>query len=278
MTQLWCNGQWIDAFDPGIPPTDRVLTHGLGLFETILAVDGAPVFVERHIQRLERSCRRLGWSVEIPAPGEIMAELLARSHLARGRARIRLTITGGSGTVHDLTPGGDRIIRMTALPAPDPPANCAVNLSPWLRNERSPLAGLKCASYAENLVALDHARRQGYEETVFLNTAGHVCEAATANVFLVNSGALLTASVESGCLPGITRGVVIELAKSLGIACSEGDLTPADLASADEIFLTSSIRGLMGVSRFGPRILPPGKITTMLREAWREAVLRDRTG
>jgi branched-subunit amino acid aminotransferase/4-amino-4-deoxychorismate lyase len=141
-----------------------------------------------------------------------------------------------------------------------------------VRNERSALAGLKCASYAENLVALEHAARLGFEETVFLNTAGHLCEAATSNLFLVKDGGIFTPSLDTGCLPGITRAVAIEIAARLGIQSTEGFLTEADLDNADEIFLTSSIRGVMGVSRFGERRLPPGPITGMLRAAWQDAI------
>ena len=101
----------------------------------------------------------------------------------------------------------------------------------------------------------------------------HVCEAASSNVFLFNRGVLLTPSLASGCLPGITREVVIEQTARLGITCHETELTAADLDAADEIFLTSSIRGLMGVSRLVDRNLAPGEITAALREAWWQAAM-----
>ena len=273
MNQVWCNGRWIDAFDMAIPPTDRGLMHGLGLFETILAVAGRPVFLERHLARLEQSCRRFGWEMEIPAPRDTIKGLLLRNLSLGDRIRIRVGVTGGSGPVHDLASGGDRLIWMTAQAVAVAPASGAVNLSPWIRNERSPLAGTKCASYADNILALDHARRLGFVETISLNTRGHVCEAASSNVFLVNRGVLFTPSLASGCLPGITREVVIEQAARLGITCHETELTAADLAAADEIFLTSSIRGLMGVSRLVDRNLAPGEITAALREAWWQAAM-----
>ena len=97
-----------------------------------------------------------------------------------------------------------------------------------------------------------------FEETLFANTAGHLCEAATSNVFLVKNGALHTPSLGSGCLPGITRAVVIELAATLGIPCEERDFPVDELHAADELFLTSSIRGVMAVSRFEDRVLPAG--------------------
>jgi branched-subunit amino acid aminotransferase/4-amino-4-deoxychorismate lyase len=268
MNRLWCNGVWLDALDFSASPTDRGLMLGLGLFETILAVDGRPIHAERHIERLRTSCLRLGWKFGYENLTETMAELVRLNGLDTGRARLRLSITGGSGLIHDLALGADHVVWMTAVPAADAPLTATANLSPWQRNEKSSLAGLKCASYAENLVALAHAKRLGFEETVFLNTAGHVCEGATSNLFLVKNGEVATPALRSGCLPGITRAVVIELATARGIPCGERDLTADDLMAADELFLTSSIRGLMGVSRFEDRILPPGPVTRMLRDAW----------
>jgi branched-subunit amino acid aminotransferase/4-amino-4-deoxychorismate lyase len=275
MKLIWCNGQWLDPADFRIAPTDRGLMHGLGLFETILAVDGKPVFAERHLARLASGCERLGWSLEIQDLLEIMSELLVQSGFTFGRSRVRLSVTGGSGTVGDLTAGDDRVILMTASRAAEPPATTTANLSHFVRNERSALAGLKCSSYAENLVALDHARRLGFEETVFINTAGNLCEAATSNLFLVKAGRLLTPSLASGCLPGIIREVVIGLAGRLGVSCEEADLPAPLIHEAEEIFLTSSIRGVMRISRFGEREIPAGTLTGELRLAWNAEVVRE---
>lgn len=267
MNPLWCNGQWLEARDLPVSPTDRGMILGLGLFETILAVDGEPVFLERHLARLRASCQRLGWQPDLPDLREIMRDLLQRNNLTASRSKIRLAISGGSGPLHDLALGADHGVWVTAGRAAAAPAMTAI-LSPWVRNEHSPLAGMKCASYAENLVALQHAARLGFAESVFLNTAGHLCEAATANLFLVTNGKLLTPSLESGCLPGITRAVVIELAPSLGIPCVQCELSPQDLHAADELFLTSAIGGPLGVSRFEARTFPPGPVTHALTELW----------
>jgi branched-subunit amino acid aminotransferase/4-amino-4-deoxychorismate lyase len=250
---------------------------GLGLFETLLALDGVPVFADRHLSRLRNSGGKLGWDVDFPGFHEIAVELLARNQLATGRARLRLTVTGGSGLINDLTPGADRLVWLAAFPAAEPPESLAVSLSPWPRNERSPLAGLKTASYAENLVALDYARRLGFEETLFLTTRGQLCEAATANVFLVKNGGLLTPDLASGCLPGIGREVIGELAPAQGIPCEEKPLVLADLEAADEVFLTSATRGPVAVSRFDARSFPPGPITAQLRERWNELITRERS-
>lgn len=275
MTYLWCNGQWLDSLDFPSSPMDRGTLLGLGLFETLLALDGVPIFADRHLARLQQACARLGWALPIEDFVGTAVELLARNDLTAGRARIRLAVTAGSGPINDLTSGGDRLVWMKALPVGAPSAGLTACLSPWPRNERSPLAGMKCASYADNLVALDHARRQGFDETVFPNTAGHLCEAATANLFLVSQGVLLTPPLASGCLPGITREVVMELAKGLGIPCEERDLPPGELRLAEEVFLTSSIRGLTRLSRFEDHHYAEGRTTQVLGRALRDAFASD---
>jgi branched-chain amino acid aminotransferase len=149
-----------------------------------------------------------------------------------------------------------------------------VAISPWPRNERGALAGLKCASYAENLLALDAARREGFEETLFFNTSGELCEAATANVFLVANGVVKTPPLASGCLPGVTRGLVLELAARDGIECEEAVMGPEDLAAADEVFLTSATRGPVAISRVTGLRLPAPQVAVRLRELWEAEVLR----
>jgi branched-chain amino acid aminotransferase len=277
MTQLWCNAKWMDAMDFAASPTDRGLTVGLGLFETILAIDGRPIAPDRHLARLRAGCERLGWETDFSGMEEVMVELIHRNDLTVGRARVRLAISGGSGKVQSLALGMDHVVWMTALPVAEPPVSSTANLSPWPRNENSPLAGLKCASYAENLIALEHAHRLGFEETIFLNTSGQVCEAATSNLFLVQDGEIITPPLESGCLPGVMRSLAIELAAEQGIACHERVVDRDELHRAHELFLTSAIRGIMGLARFESRMLTPGPVTMRLRDAW-HAVLARKTG
>jgi branched-subunit amino acid aminotransferase/4-amino-4-deoxychorismate lyase len=158
---------------------------------------------------------------------------------------------------------------MAALVGLVPPETLSACISPWPRNEHSPLVGLKCASYAENCIALDHARRLGFDEAVFFNTAGHLCEAATANIFIVKNGRLSTPSLESGCLPGIGREVVIERAHEMGISFEAVVLTHEDLIAADEIFLTSSTRGPVPLVLLEDKKLSVGSVVRRLLEfAW----------
>jgi branched-subunit amino acid aminotransferase/4-amino-4-deoxychorismate lyase len=268
----WCDGKWLEAEEIPRSLTDRGLVLGLSLFETILGIDGEPKFVGDHLKRLAESYGRLGWQLSTAGLKSAMTELLVRNDLAAGRARIRLTTTAGSGAFNDLSRGGDAVSWITAVRADEPPEQMAVTISPWKRNEHSPVAGLKCGSYAENIFALDAARKAGFEEAIFFNTAGRLCEAATSNIFIVRNARILTPPLDSGCLPGITRGVVIGLAEKHGLICKETPLEKADLENADEIFLTSAIRGPVAVSRLDGRAFRSSPVAASVREWWKEEI------
>jgi branched-chain amino acid aminotransferase len=274
MSEIWCNGDWLPSANYPGAAQDRGAFLGLGLFETMLGLDGVPLFTGRHLARLQRSGTKLGWSIEFPKLRETAAELLVRNRLGTGRSRIRLIVTSGSGALNDLAPGADRLVWLAAFPAGELPQSLSLNLAPWPRNERSPLAGMKTASYAENLVALDHARRLGFDETVILNTAGDVCETATANLFVVKNGSVLTPHPASGCLPGIGREVICEIASAHGIPCEERTVTLSELKAADEIFLSSATRGPVAVSRFEARDLAAGPVTAVLKTCWEAEIRR----
>jgi len=274
MAVFWCNGEWIETADFSLSPIDRGVTLGLALFETMLAVDGLPRFTGEHLARWKQSCARLGWAFPEMDLAGIGAELLRKNGLALGRARLRLTMTAGSGSIFDKAAGKDAKTWITATPVEEPPKTIEVVVSPWQRNASSPLAGLKTASYAENILALDHARNAGFGETLFFNTEGNLCEAATSNVFLVQGNRILTPSLESGCLPGVARSVIIRLIRSSGRECLETSLGETDVKSADEIFLTSAIRGPVPVSRLGDRKFHATQAAESIRARWIDEICR----
>ncbi len=246
---------------------DRGLCHGLGVFETVLALDRRPIALPLHLARLAAGAARLG----LPAPAvpvEAIGELLERQGLTKGRARVRIALGAGSGDLNRLEPGDDSFLWITAVVCPPPPASLVLVTAPFPRNERSPLAGIKCASYAENLIALDHARRHGADEALFLNTRGEVCEAATANIFAILDREIATPPLSSGCLPGTARARVIGIAASLGLPTAERTLMPGELADVP-VFLTSATRGVVPVRAIDGKSLAAGDPhIASLREAW----------
>jgi branched-chain amino acid aminotransferase len=145
------------------------------------------------------------------------------------------------------------------------PDTTSVTTVPWPRNERGALAGLKTTSYGENVRALAMARAQGSSEAVFANLQGHLCEGTGTNVFYVVDGELRTPTLASGCLAGVTRGLILEW-----YGGREVDEPIETLAGASEIFLASTTRDVQGVARWDDRELQaPGPVTGDALAAWR---------
>ncbi len=264
---IWCNGEYLDG-PLAVSPGDRGLTHGLGIFETLLALGGRPVVLEMHLERMRAGAERLGW--ETGALGTVRMEeairgLLQRRELCAGRARVRIALSAGEGDLRDLRQGPHSLLWITAAAAPPPPESLAMITAPFPRNEASPLAGIKCASYAENLAALDLARRRGADEALFYNTKGELCEGTTSNVFLVKAGRVLTPPLSSGCLPGTMRARVLARCRELGIPAAEEVLAAADLAAADEVFATSATRGVVAVKSVDGAAMRTGDTAARLK-------------
>jgi branched-chain amino acid aminotransferase len=140
------------------------------------------------------------------------------------------------------------------------PESTSVLLVPWTRNENSPLAGLKTTSYAENVYALDAAKRHGFFEAIFCDNSGRLCEGTGSNIFLVSKGAVSTPSDASGLLRGITRDLLIEWARTAGVSIVERDVDPDELWDADEVFITSSTRNVHPVTELA-QLDAAGKVT-----------------
>lgn len=260
--KTWLLGQ---AEDPDFLK-DRALTHGLGVFETLLAVEGRLVRPDLHWERLRSGCARL----KIPAPDEraLLAELeQVIAGIAAQRVRVRVMQTAGPGGLRDLAGGSPRtVLSVDALGSL--PSEISVATSPWSRNEASPTAGVKCTSYAESLVALDHAREAGVDELIFPNTRGMLCEASAANIFVVAGGKLMTPPLASGCLPGTTRQRAMEWAPDLGIELNERPIAMDEAREADELFLTSSTRGVVPVRQWDDRVFSDRHVAGLVAEAF----------
>ena len=242
------SGQLFDAEDANVSIFDHGLTVADGVFETLKVTGGVPFAVRRHLDRLDRSALVLGLPVVDHSLIRVAAEEVIRANpQAASLGRLRITLTAGSGPLGSDRSQGDALANCTLIialvpMAPWPELTSAV-IVPWVRNERSAIAGAKSTSYAENVVALAWAKERGYSEGVFLNTVGQVCEGTGTNVFAVIDGKLVTPPLSSGALAGVTRELVLEWCDA-----REEHFTPADLDRADEIFLTSSTRDVHPVT------------------------------
>jgi len=252
------NGRFLPREEAAIPADDRGFLYGFGLFETVLVLAGRPVLWPRHYRRLAAGCRSLG----LPAPAD--PEELIQSTVERnggGDGALRVTWSAG-------IPGGEGNLVITARPLPhrDYGRGYRAGWAGARRNETSALVRHKTTCYLENLLAREKARHEGFDEVLFLNTAGRLAEASAGNVFLIRGRRLVTPDEEQGLLPGIVRGLVLELAPAAGLVPEERAVEPRELAAADEVFLTNSLLGVMPlVEVSGQAVGRPGEKTAVLR-------------
>lgn len=266
---VWIDGRLVPAADATVSVFDHGLTVGDGVFETLRAVRGTPFATQRHLARLRQSASILG--LQVPAGDDelraAMAAVLASQGLAM--ARVRVTVTGGSSILGSDRSGSAPTVIVAAGPLADPAPSTAVAVVPWARNERSAVAGAKTTSYAENVVALAHAKARGATEALFANTQGVLCEGTGSNVFCVLGGTLLTPTLGSGCLAGVTRSLVLEVTGAV-----EQDVAMSEFADAEEVFLTSTGRYVQAVHRVDDRDLQPGPVTAAAADALRALVAK----
>jgi branched-chain amino acid aminotransferase len=265
LVRAWVDGHLLpDPSAPAVSVSDHGLTVGDGVFEAIKVIDGRPFALTRHLERLGRSAAGLG----LPAPDDItvrrgIAEVLRAEHLALGR--VRVTYTAGPAPLGSGRGDAKPTLVVAAAPMDPWPATTRVATVPWPRNERGAIAGLKTTSYAENVVALAHAHGKGASEAVFANTVGDLCEGTGTNVFYVVEGELRTPTLDSGCLAGVTRALVLEW-----YGGREVDEPVEVVRRADEVFLASTTRDAQAVSQWDDvELTAPGPVTAKVKEVWR---------
>jgi branched-chain amino acid aminotransferase len=238
--KVWVNGTLTEPDAARISPFDHGFTVGDGVFETCKVRDGQAFALTRHLRRLDRSAGGLG----LTAPDHDLITQGVKEILdAEPQAgRLRITLTGGPGPLgSDRGDEGTTITMAVSAESIWEPAT-TVAVVPWIRNERSAVAGFKTTSYAENVVALDRAHHHGASEALFANVAGVLCEGTGSNIFVVIDGDLLTPPLASGCLAGITRELALEWCDA-----READISLEKLRNAEEAFLTSSTRDVQPI-------------------------------
>lgn len=250
----------------GIPYDDRGLTLGDGLFETILARDGALVLFEAHLARMDAGCLAL----DLPPPDPEEALRLCQAAAGPGRMAVRLTLTAGSGGR-----GLDRPAELqprlfaTAAPSPRPQTPVSLTTVSVRRNEGSPASRLKALSYLDPVLARHEA---GGGEALMLNNRGEVACAAAANIFWLEDDTLITPALNCGVLDGIMRGETLRAARTLGLRVLEAAVPRAALNEADVVFLTNSLIGLRRVDSLDGKALGEAPEVSARIEALAEAL------
>lgn len=272
---IYHNDRLLPVEQVRLSPGQAGLLQGWGLFTTVRVHDGEPFAYERHWRRLEKDSHRT--RVPIPFDSEKVRqhlyEVLRANKVLEGTARIYFVFNKtGFWASDESAPQVDLIIYSAGLPAYREPVR--LNLREHGRHAGSPLAGVKVTSWLNNVWNLAEAHDAGFDEVVLLNERGEVAECTAANIFCVRAGKVLTPPLDSGCLEGITRATLMEVAPKAGVPIGEQTLFPKDLFSSDEVFISSTNRNLLGVGEIaGNKIAAaPGPITLKLEKAFAEFV------
>lgn len=262
---IWTGGRLVADGNLAIGPADRVLEHGLGLFETLRTWNGHPTLLDRHLDRLRRSAETLHIPLDpagLPDAGAV-ARLL-RENRVGGEARLRITATGGVSA----SAGSTVWMRCDPLSADATPTGAGLVPAPWPVVFDDPLARHKSLNYWSRRLAFEAAREGGADEALFSTPDGRIWEGSRTNLFLVRDVILWTPGLDGPIVPGIMRGLVLDMAPALGLSIREGDLSGRDLEQAEEIFLTNAVRGIIPVAQAAGRAFEaPGPWTRRLHEA-----------
>jgi branched-chain amino acid aminotransferase len=252
-----------------LSPGQAGLLSGWGIFTTIRISRGEAFAYERHWRRLEKDAA----IIRLPMPYSSakvrlsLHEVIRANKVADGCARIYLVYNQvGFWQSDEKHPEVDLIIY--SAPAPQYREPVRLGLREQGRHAASPLAGVKTTSWLQNVWAVAEAQKEGLDEVVLLNERGEVAECTAANIFAVKDGKVFTPPLNSGCLEGVTRGILFEIAPEAGVGVVEQTLRPEDLYSADEVFISSTNRNLIGVGEIaGHKIATaPGPVTHQLND------------
>jgi branched-chain amino acid aminotransferase len=287
------DGVLLPPLEARVSVLDRGFLYGDSVYEVVRTYGGAPFELDAHLRRLAHSAERIGltlpWDARRTA-SEIDRTLAAASGDEQrdpqaapwnaGERSVRIVMTRGAGEMGlDPALAVDPKAILIVGPALGPPLSayrdgvkcCVVGVQRAAKEAVDPSA--KTGSHLPHVLAIREARASGAHEAFMLDREGFVTEGTTSNVFIVRRGTLVTPPLASGILEGVTRGVVLALARQAGLEVREEPLRPADLQAADEIFITSTVREIVPVTRLGEDTVGtgrPGAVTGRLHDAFRK--------
>ncbi|MBP7055864.1 MAG: aminodeoxychorismate lyase [Candidatus Omnitrophica bacterium] len=284
MEKIWISGRFVGTPSAKIPVTDRGFLYGDGVFETMRSYAGVVFKLESHLSRLYKGMASL--MISEPCGMEKMKSLIYKSMKMNKlkNAYIRVSVTRGEGrfgiTYKDKFIPNLVVVSKSFEGYPESMHKSGITariVSGLRQNEHSFISGIKTMNFLPYILARLEAKEEGFDEAILLNTAGHVAEASTSNLFIVKNNAIITPSLDSGILPGITRNVVVTIARRLKIRLAERRLRPQELGSADEVFLTNSLAEVIPVVKIGSKRIGsgvPGDITKLLHISYQKEVIK----
>jgi len=282
--KVFINDSFVSLARAKVSVFDRGFLYGDGLFETMRAYSGKVFRLEDHLDRLFHSARGIELSFDYTREElkNIIGKIIEINSLSE--AYIRLTVSRGvsePGLISKSRPSATLVIVARNFKPPSPSeyeTGWRAIVVETRQNQSSPLSRLKSLNFLNNILARREAEAKGVDEGILLNTQGEVTEAATSNIFGVNKDAIITPLEESGLLPGITRGVVLELAPNLGLKAYKRRVNLSHLMRAEEAFLTNSLIEIMPLVEIDGRRIgngKPGSITEKIHRAYRALVRKE---
>jgi branched-chain amino acid aminotransferase len=268
------NDEIRDCADKVLAPGQVGLLAGWGVFSTLRVKDGVLFAFERHWARMSRDAALL--RVALPQdPEAVHRNLLKLVDANRAHnSTMRLVVVRNVGGMWEGA-GNKRASDLIALTADLKEWGASVRLTyvPQGRHAASRFAGVKMTSWAMNLTCLEEAQGKGFDEVILLNERGEVAECTSANVFAAQGNQIWTPPLTAGCLPGVTRDLLLHQIPVPGFEIREKTLTPADLEAADEVFITSTTRGLLPVYEIDQtRLRHEGRAQEALQKEFRAYV------
>jgi len=270
----FCDGSVRPVAECAVSVLDRTVQWGLGAFETVRLHGGRPFLLDRHLQRLGRSLGLMGLPVP-PGVSQVPAGVVELARRADApSALVRIMVTAGAAP--EVAGPGARVVALLRPVSPPDRRPIVVGVAPFTRDARSPLAGVKSLSYLGHYLQRERAERAGRLDDLLVDNEDCVTEGTVSSAFGVRGGRLVTPPISAGILPGVTRGVVLELAAALGLAVDERPLPVAELPQLDEFFLTGAGKCLVAADVLDGRSLPAARpVSEALRVALRSRIARE---
>jgi branched-chain amino acid aminotransferase len=281
---VYLNGKMVPKEDAKVSVFDHGYLYGDGIYETLRAYEGTLFRLDRHLQRLKHSADSI--SLNLPLPLDKIGDALNRtvSENKLSDAYVRIQISRGVGEIGldpALCPEPTTVIVAKQFKEyPRELFENGVSLAIVRTRRNHPLAlspSIKGTNFLNNILARMESIRADAYEAVMLNWEGYVAEGTISNIFFVKSGVLCTPSLETGILEGVTRGLVLELARKERIETREALIKPEELLGADECFITNTTVEVMPVTSIDKTLIgsgKPGPITAALRKAYKNEVLQ----
>jgi branched-chain amino acid aminotransferase len=238
-----------DAHEQSLSAGQIGLLNGWGVFSTLRVAEGVLFAFERHWGRMQRDAAKM--HVPFPQdPAQLKSQLLRLVEAnSAWNATLRVVVVRNRGGMFE-GPDQERDFDVLAFTKDLNPWDSQVRLAmkPHGRHAQNEFSGCKILSWSHNLSWYEEARQRGFDEVVLLNERGEVSECTSANIFAATGGEVSTPPLDSGCLPGVTRELLLDVVRVPGISVVERTLEPAGLERADQVFITSTTRDLLPVS------------------------------